>query len=249
MRPRSFCMISLATVLALSITVQMSADPVARKAPEGAVSVTATVTPTIDGVVGPVAGTITYDNNVPFQRDPQVSGTVGNRFVPGTDPHTLTTVTFRVAGNYGASVVASVWQPGAGTANLLRRWIVNGVPSGGTATGATVMASVATIGGATSPITAHSGSFIAGIRNTAYTGLACAPPSTSLNTTCDGVAMTQGTSTIGNGLNGVRVQFTDGAFPPTVSSVPSSGVNVNQNAILRATGNNLPVELMNFSID
>lgn len=248
MRTRSICVLLLVALAALTFATQMSADPAARKAPEGSVGVPATVTPAVEGVPEAV-GTITFDNNVPFQRDPQVDGLVGNRFVPGTDPHTLTTVTFRVAGNYLTSVVASVWQPGAGTVGVLRRWIVNGVPSGGTATAGTVVAPVGTAGGTPTPITGHSGSFIAGIRNTAYTGLGCAPPSIGLNSTCDGVALTQGTSTIGNGVNGVRIGFTSGAFLPTLTSFPSSGVDFSQNAIMRATGDNLPVELMNFSID
>lgn len=248
MRTRSLSIFLLAAASVFLIPLQVSADPVARKAPEGTPGVKATVNPAVVGIPEAV-GTITYDNNVPFQRDPQVNGMVGNRFVPGTDPHTLTTVTFRVAGNYLSSVVASVWQPGAGTANLLRRWVVNGVPSGGTATAGTVVAPVATVSGTPTPITSHSGSFIAGIRNTAYSGLACTPPSTGLNTTCDGVALTQGTSTIGNGVHGARIQFSDGTFVPTVTSVASSGVDFSQNAIMRATGDNLPVELMNFSID
>lgn len=247
MRLRQLSKLYLLVVLALVVT-QLTAQPAARRAPEGAQGVPATVRPSTNLPVEAI-GTITYDNNVPFQRDGQVNGMVGNRFTPSTNPHTLTDVTFRVAGNYLSSVVASVWQPTGGSLNILRRWIVNGVPSGGGATAGTVIAPVATPGGVVSPITGHSGSFLAGIRNTAYTGLACVPPSTGLNSTCDGVALTQGTATIGNGLHGVRVQFADTAFVPTVATVASSGVDFNQNAIMRATGDNLPVELMNFSID
>ncbi|MCG8457318.1 MAG: hypothetical protein MI919_13665 [Holophagales bacterium] len=247
MRTRSLVLFLLAVGLAALLVAHASADPASRKNPDGQ-GVPATVIPATN-TVNLVVGTITYDNNIPFQRDGQVDGMVGNRFTPGMNPHTLTNITFRVAGNYGASVLASVWQPGAGTASLLRRWIVNGVPSGGGATAATLVAPVASFGGAASPVTGHSGSFIAGIRNTFYTALACVPPSTGLNTTCDGVALTQGTSTIGNGLNGVRIVFSDPGFTPSVTMVASSGGNINQNAILRATGNNLPVELMSFSLD
>ncbi len=194
-------------------------------------------------------GTIQYDNNTPFNRDPQVSGMVGNRFNgPIANPHTITSISFRVAGNYLSSVVASIWQPGAGTASLLRRWIVLGVPSGGTATASTVSVPVAN-GGTVSPIATHSGSFLAGIRNTSYTGLSCAPPATGLNSTCDGVALTAGAAPLLGGAHGVRIQFTDGAFPPTVTSVSSSGVDFSQNAIIRTIGESLPVELMSFGID
>lgn len=196
-------------------------------------------------------GTIQYDNNTPFQRDAQVNGMVGNRFTGLNNPHTVTSISFRVAGNYGASVVASIWQPGAGTASLLRRWIVNGVPSGGAATGSTITAPVANrVGSSTtiSPIAAHSGNFIAGIRNTFYTGLACTPPSTGLNTTCDGVALTQGVPPLG-GPHGVRIQFSDGGFTPSILAVSTSGVDFPQNAIMRSIGESLPVELMSFGID
>ena len=192
-------------------------------------------------------GTIQYDNNTPFQRDAQVNGMVGNQFNGLNDPHTVTSVSFRVAGNYGASVIASIWQPGAGTASLLRRWVVLGVPSGTAATGSTITAPVAN-GTLVSPIAAHSGSFLAGIRNTAYTGLACVPPATALNSTCDGVALTQGIPPFGP-PHGVRIQFTDGAFPPTVTAVATSGVVFPQNAIMRSIGESLPVELMSFGID
>lgn len=228
--------------------VSLSADPVPRSAPGGS-GIAATVTPAVNGVVPEAVGTITYDNNVPFQRDGQTDAMVGNRFQPNVDPHTLTSVSFRVAGNYGASVVASVWEAGAGTASLLRRWLVLGVPSGGGATAATVSVPVGQRVGTTtmvSPITGHSGTFMAGIHNSFYTGFACASAATALNTTCDGVALTAGTA--GTNFHGVRIQLADGVFIPTVTNVMTTGVDIAQNAIMRATGESLPVELMSFTI-
>ena len=221
-----------------------------RKAPEGS-GIHATAKAATPGVIRAI-GTITYDNNVPFQRSGQVDGMVGNRFNGLSDPHTLTSVTFRVAGNYGASVVMSVWDPGAGTASLLRRWVATGVPSGGGATASSVSVPVAqrtASGTVVSPILGHSGSLLVGIRNTWYTGFSCAPPSTGLNTTCDGIALTQGTSTIGNGVHGVQLPFAAGAvFVPTITTFSSAGSDLTQNAIMRATGENLPVELMSFGL-
>ncbi len=219
-----------------------------RKASAGS-GIKATVTPAVAGIPDGVVGTIPYDNNTPFQRDPQVDGTVGNRFNMLQNPHGVTTITFRLAGNYGGSVVGSIWDPGAGTAQLLRRFLITGVPTGTASTGSTIMAAVGTVSGAVDPITGHSGDFIAAIRNTAYTGLQCAPPASALNSTCDGVALTEGAATIGEGLNGARIAFTSTGFVPTITAVGSSGVAFQQNAILRATGENLPVELMSFAID
>ncbi|MDA8021263.1 MAG: hypothetical protein MPN21_27835, partial [Thermoanaerobaculia bacterium] len=68
------------SVLLLSLLASLAtAEPAARKAPEGSTGVPATVKPA-SGVAVAAIGTITYDNNVPFQRDGQVNGMVGNRF-------------------------------------------------------------------------------------------------------------------------------------------------------------------------
>ena len=222
-----------------------------RKAAAGT-GVKAIVTPALLGRNSGFSETITYDNNTPFQRDPQVDGTVGNRFQFMPDPHCITTLTFRLAGNYGGSIVASIWDPGGGTAQLLRRFLVSGVPTGTAATGVTIMAQIGTLNGtmtAYSPIVSHSGPFIAAIRNTAYTGLQCTPPASALNSTCDGVALTEGATTIGEGLHGIRLAFTSTAFVPNVTALGSAGIKIPQNAIMRATGANLPVELMSFAID
>lgn len=240
----------VAVLLIAVITVGVSAQANIRKA-NGASGVPATLTPASNGGTRAI-GTITYDNNVPFQRDALVNGTIGNRFTPTTDPHTVTSVSFRLAGNYGVSVVASIWQPGATSANLLRRWLITGVPAT-TVTGTVVVAPVANRVGTTTsiaPITNHSGSFIAGLKNTAYTGLSCGPPATALNSTCDGVAVTSGALARGTANHGVRLQLAASGFIPTTTTVPNSDVSqVSANAIFRVTGDNLPVELMSFGID
>jgi hypothetical protein len=242
--------LTLTLVVVMATSQAGAQDTPQRKASSGS-GIQAVVTPAVDGIPD-VVGTITYDNNTPFQRDPQVNGTVGNRFSGMQNPHAVTSLTFRLAGNYGASVVASIWDPGAGTAMLLRRFLVMGVPTGSASTGSTIMAAVGNrVASVTSisPITGHSGDFVAAIRNTAYTGLQCVPPASALNSTCDGVALTEGVATIGGGLHGARIAFSATTFVPTTTVVGSSGVSFMQNAILRATGDNLPVELMSFSVD
>ncbi len=197
-------------------------------------------------------GTIMFDNNVPFQRDGQDDGLIGNRFSPpGT--HSINSVSFRVAGNYisagtTGSVVVTVWgvDGGAGTAQVLQRQIVNGVPGlpfggTGTITNMTVQAPL------TAPVVGQTGSFIAGVRNTFYDGCG---GNTALNSTCDGVALTEGTADPGLGFNAARLLFTGPFNPTSVTQVSSTGVDIaNRNAIFRATGDNLPVELMQFEID
>ena len=196
-------------------------------------------------------GTITLDNDVPFARDGQDDGMIGNRFAPG-GTYSIASVSFRVAGNYisagtQGSVVMSLWAPNttAGDAQLLRRQVVTnapGLPFGvaGTITDVTVVAPL------TSAVTGNSGSFIGGIRNTFYDGCG---GNTALNSTCDGVALTEGTSDPGSGFNAVRLLFT-GPFSPAVTTVGTTGLAIaNQNAIFRATGDNLPVELMQFEIE
>lgn len=250
MTVRKTCIVAIAVLVVVGATITFADTPDRKGAPGQGID--ATARPAADGVIRAI-GTITYDNNVPFQRDGQVDGMVGNNFNGLANPHTLTSVSFRVGGNYGGSVVMSVWEPGTGTASLLRRWLALGVPSGSVATASTVSVPVAnrtvSLSTVVSPITNHSASLLIGVRNTHYTGLQCAPPSTFLNSTCDGVALTQGTSTIGFGLHGVRLPFASGGvFFPTITSFGGSGTAIPQNAIMRATGENLPVELMNFTI-
>ncbi|MCK5379393.1 MAG: hypothetical protein KAJ78_08305, partial [Acidobacteria bacterium] len=118
-----------------------------------------------------------------------------------------------------------------------------GVPSG-SVTGVVVSHALAT------PITGHGGSFIAGIHNTAFTGYGC-PSNSNLNGTCDGVALTVGATSPNGGLpyHGAYINLSGGTFVPPTTQVASTGVNLDANAIFRATGDNLPVELMSFSAE
>ncbi|MEM6795570.1 MAG: hypothetical protein AAF725_16445 [Acidobacteriota bacterium] len=217
-----------------------------RSAPDGSPGVQGTVH--ADGSRFGV-GTITFDNNVPFERDGQVDGLIGNQFDPaGT--HSISSVSFKVAGNYvtggsTGSIVMTLWDVNAASVQLLQRQNITnapGIPFGGTGLITNVTVSV--------PLTAavmnHTGAFIGGLRNTAY---AACGGSTALNSTCDGVALTEGATDPGQGFNAVRVPFTSGAFIPSLTTFGSAGTAIpNRNAIFRATGDNLPVELMSFEV-
>ena len=190
-------------------------------------------------------GTIQYDNDTPFRRMTNTADLVGNRFSGLVDPHSIASVSFRLAQNYAGSVIMSIWEPNTGQATRLRQTIVTGVP-------ATTVTSVLITHALATPITGHSGSFIAGIHNTAYTGFGC-PSNSSLNGTCDGVAVTVGVSSAKRtvlGFQGAYIDLVPGSvFLPPTTNVASTGVNFPANAIFRVTGDNLPVELMSFNAE
>ncbi len=188
-----------------------------------------------------VVGTQGFDNNTPFRRDGTDGGTVGARFEVGdlNPPHSIATVSFAVAGNYSTSMVMTVWDVNAASVMVLNRQLVTGIPQTPAATGRySAML--------TAPIVGHSGEFIAGLRNTDYDPCA---GNQALASTCDGVALTQG---VGGGggpvFRAARVNFSTGSFVPTVNTVASVGADIaGVNAIFRATGDNLPVELMQLA--
>ncbi|RLE26854.1 MAG: hypothetical protein DRJ65_04610 [Acidobacteria bacterium] len=188
-------------------------------------------------------GTIQYDNDTPFRRLPNTDDLVGNRFTGMADPHSIASVSFRLAQNYDSQVNMSIWEPNTGQATRLRQSLLSGVPST-TVTGVVVTHALVT------PITGHGGSFIAGIHNTAYTGLGC-PSNSNLNGTCDGVALTAGAPPKAGqqAFHGAYINLAGGDFTPPTTNVASTGVNLNANAIFRVTGDNLPVELMSFSAE
>jgi hypothetical protein len=186
-------------------------------------------------------GTMLFDNDTPFSRDGTDGGTVGNWFAghAGNDPHSVATVSFAAAGNFSTSMVMTVWDVNAGTAMVLARTVVYGVPQSPPSTGRyTAMLA--------SPVAGHTGRFIAGIRNTDYTPCS---GNVALGSTCDGVALSNGAGAPVPS-RGIRVNFTSGSFVPVIQTVGSSGMSLGGiNAIFRATGDNLPVELMQFEVE
>lgn len=201
-----------------------------------------------------VVGTLTYDNNVPFSRNGSDGGTVGNLFNVGVvDPHSVAGVTFRIAGNYGtgpgagAQMVMTVWDQNAASFMVLQRQLLSGLPyipyppNANTVTMFTAMVNL------TMPVVGHNGAFVGGLRNTDYTPCA---GNVLLNTTCDGVALTMGGPDPGMGFHGHRVPFNSTMFVPVINTVAGAGTVVpGVNAIFRVTGDNLPVELMDFGVE
>lgn len=194
-------------------------------------------------VTGPlVVGTQQFDNDTPFRRDGTDGGTVGNRFALAAPVHSIATVQFAAAGNFSTSVVMTVWDVNPASAMVLNRQLVTGVPQAPPAAGRYSAMLAA-------PIVGHTGQFIAGLRNTDYDP--CAGVQLGLGGTCDGVALTQG-AVAGGGpeFRAVRVPFNSAAFVPTIMTVASTGNSIaGANAIFRVTGDNLPVELMQFGAE
>ena len=231
-----------AAAVALLLTLAVVAAPQASNAAR-----TAGASPTVPkatahpGHLPLGSGTIQYDNDTPFNRLGTDGGTVGNRFNPGAGTHSVATVSFAVAGNFANSVVMTIWDVNAGTAQVLARELVAGIPQS-PASNLRFSATVAT------PVVGHTGSFVAGIRNTDYDPCA---GNTNLGSTCDGVALTQGTSPAPPvASRAARIPFTSPVFVPGITQVSSTGSNIaGVNAIFRVTGDNLPVELTDFKVD
>jgi hypothetical protein len=92
------------------------------------------------------------------------------------------------------------------------------------------------------------GPFIAGVHNTPFTGSGC-PANSMLNGTCDGVALSAGTMDPGLGFHAFRIPLAGMTFsPPTTMVTAGVAPIAGGNALFRATGDNLPVELMELSV-
>lgn len=182
---------------------------------------------------------IQYDNDTPFNRDGQDGGLIGNRFMPALAPHSISMVSFRMANVYPAAGPATanvgVWDNAGAGGGLLGTVAVAGITPPGNATVTTHTAPFT--------LTNHSGSFLAGIFQTGYDPCAGL---TALNSglACVGVALTQGTGV--TEFHGVRI--TAWGASPTFSAQGVADI-AGVNAIFRASGNNLPVELMSFDVE
>lgn len=234
--------VAVAVALLTLAGVAIAGDNSTRKAPPNPGVPTVAATPLgPGGLLG--GGTATFDNDTPFRRDGTDGGTVGNRFEVNdpNPPHSIATVSFAAAGNFSTSMVMTVWDVNPGSAMVLARQLVTGIPQGPMTDGRFSAMLAA-------PIVGHNGSFIAGLRNTDYTPCI---GNQALASTCDGVALTQGAAGGGGPqFRAARINFTSGAFVPTIQMVNSTGADIaGINAIFRVTGDNLPVELMHFEVE
>ena len=177
--------------------------------------------------------TLQYDDGVRVSRDPATGPNyplIGNQFSPGlpTGAHTITAVSFNLAGYWPPAAVLGMFGPAAGTtAPVLGIQVLSGVT--GTGWWSAAIPSIA----------AGSGSFLAGIVNSTYA--TCT--STALSGSCEGVALGPGTN--GYGHNAMRISITGSADTAGSGFATIPG----QNAFIRVTGPNIPVELMRFVVE
>lgn len=174
--------------------------------------------------LGP-APTLQYDGGVSNGFRIPNGNIVGNQFNTGfANPHSITTVTIQFGGTFNGHTVAVFGAPVGSVAPLL----------------STVLVSTPTLGVpvpvAVGPLTNLSGTFLVGINQSGTT--------TTANTTFEHVAID--TVSAGFGFHGMSITTGFGGFNPSPAAPPQGGPF---NAIVRATGNNLPVELMEFGVD
>jgi hypothetical protein len=176
--------------------------------------------------------TIQYDNDIPFNRDGTLDVPIGNRFDVPPSLGRLYQITFRLAGcfttpNLGQQISIFDIDPTAMHVQLVRQFTGGGScmsTAGGVVRTAMLL----------SPILV--GPFVAAIRNTPF---ASCDGNTALGGTCEGVALSSGLIDPGHGFHAIRVSGSH-------STAPNLG---NRNAILRASLDVLPVELMSFDLE
>lgn len=249
MTVRGMAVLACALAVAVAATGESGAEQrrkAARRVPAGSSvpRVKATLRPATGGRVPSVVGTLQYDDDIPFRREPTTDHLIGNEFL-APDPHSIASISFRMAQNYYTGAIASGWAPdGMGGATRLFQLYVTGIPNGATMT-VTMFTAAAPL---TMALVGLNGPFIAGVHNTPYTGGGC-PTASGLNGTCDGVALSAGTVDPGMGFHAFRVPLAGMTFVPPTTMVPGGVVPVpGGNALFRVTGDNLPVELMGLSV-
>jgi hypothetical protein len=180
-------------------------------------------------------GTLGYDNDIPASRNGGVNIPVGNNFNLGfSDPHSIAAVSFRLAACFttpyvGARAFVHDIDPTLMTAMQLAAF------SAGAGPGVSCNGGAVYTGMVPAPIVGHNGPFFGGILNTPFSPCA---GNTAVGGTCEGVALSAGGVDPGMGFHAVVV---NGAMYTAIAPA--------RNAIFRATGDNLPVELMGLSVE
>lgn len=181
-----------------------------------------------------VVGTLNYDNDIPASRFGALAVPVGNNFNVGfLDPHSIAQVSFRLAGCFTTpyiGVLAFVQDINTTAMTVMGLATFSaGAGPGVNCAGASVYT-----GMLPTPVVGHVGPFFGGILNTPFSGCS---GNTGVGGTCDGVALSAGIDQ-GQGFHAVVV---NGGMYTAIAPA--------KNAIMRATGDNLPVELMGLSLE
>ena len=167
-------------------------------------------------------GTVQYDTGTPHTLRDDAGNVVGNNFNTGFgNPHTISVVTFSMNGTFAGTPVAVYGAPAGTVAPVLAQTTFAGLPIG-----TLVTWNLPDIAG-------HNGQFLGGVQQSGSFS--------TINTTFVGVQMDVNNG--GQGFHGMNINLGGSAYNPaaTVGGAPF-------NTIFRATGNNLPVELMGFDV-
>lgn len=169
-------------------------------------------------------GTVQYDNNVPHVFRDDWGGVVGNNFNTGFgNPHTISVVTFQMNGTFAFTPVRVYGAPVGTVAPVLAGTTFAGLPQG-----------VPVTWDINPNIAGHNGQFLGGIQQSGSFS--------TIDSTFTGidVDITPGAF----GFHGMNINIGGSGFNPAATVAPGNPFNT----IFRATGNNLPVELMNFDV-
>jgi len=168
-------------------------------------------------------GTVQYDGGIVHNFRDNTNDVAGNRFNTGFgNPHTISVVTFQQVGTFGFTPIRVYGAPAGTVAPVLAGTTFSGLPIGVPVTWNLP------------DITGHNGTFLAGESQSGS--------SDTISTTF--VAIAVDVVDAGQGFHGMTINIGGSGFNPNATVFPG----VPYNAFMRATGNNLPVELMNFDV-
>lgn len=168
-------------------------------------------------------GTVQYDTGTVHSFRDNTNAVAGNRFNTGFgNPHTISVITFQQVGAFFTTPVRVYGAPVGTAAPVLAGTTFSALP-----VGSLVQWDLPNIAG-------HNGTFLAGESQSGS--------SSSISTTF--VALAVDVNNGGQGFHGMNINLNGSGFNPNATVAPGQPYN----AIMRATGNNLPVELMNFDV-
>ena len=170
-----------------------------------------------------VIGTVQYDTGTQHAFRDNTNAVAGNQFNTGFgNPHTISVITFQQAGAFFTTPVRVYGAPSGTVAPVLASTTFSALPVG------------QLVQWDLPNITGHNGAFLAGESQSGS--------SDTVSTTF--VALAVDINNNGHGFHGMNINLGGSGFQPNATVFPG----VPYNGIMRATGENLPVELMNFDV-
>ena len=167
-------------------------------------------------------GTVQYDTGAPAGFRDNWGSVVGNNFNTGFgNPHTISLITFSMNGTFANTPVRLYGAPAGTVAPVIASTFFAGLPIG-----QLVVWDV-------NPNLPHSGQFLGGVEQSGSFS--------SINTTFVGVQIDANNG--GQGFHGMNINLSGNGYNPAATAGGGPF-----NTIFRATGNNLPVELMGFDV-